>query len=172
MNIHIAATESGLCMLAMAMSNDEFHAELGKRYPSLMWKQDTRHPVLLDTENQLKAYFQGELKAFDVPLDLHGTKFQLKVWNALQSIPYGETRSYGDVARSIGSPKASRAVGGAVGGNPVGIIVPCHRVIASDGSLGGFGCGLPMKIRLLKLESSAAKRPSLDHRFSPAAACG
>ena len=102
---------------------------------------------------QLQAYFRGELKEFDLPLVMEGTDFQLRVWNALRAIPYGETISYAQLARHIGNPKAVRAVGLANGRNPIPIIVPCHRVIGSDGSLTGFGGGLATKKKLLELES-------------------
>jgi methylated-DNA-[protein]-cysteine S-methyltransferase len=101
---------------------------------------------------QLTAYFSGELTAFALPLLLEGTEFQRKVWAALQRIPYGTTVSYGELAQELGSPGASRAVGLANGRNPVAIIVPCHRVIGADGTLTGFGGGLPCKRRLLDLE--------------------
>ncbi|MGD9365898.1 MAG: methylated-DNA--[protein]-cysteine S-methyltransferase [Desulfobacteraceae bacterium] len=104
---------------------------------------------------QLRSYFKGELKHFDVPLAPVGTPFQLKVWKALQTIPYGELVSYKTIAESIGNPNAVRAVGGANGKNPIPIIVPCHRVIGSDGSLTGFGGGLSTKKRLIELERSA-----------------
>ena len=102
--------------------------------------------------DQLRAYFKGTLKDFSLPLDLDGTPFQLKVWNALQKIPYGQTISYGELARWIGQPKAVRAVGGANGRNPIPLVVPCHRVIGSDGSLTGYGSGLPIKSALLEHE--------------------
>lgn len=102
---------------------------------------------------QLQAYFRGELKEFDLPLVMEGTDFQLRVWNALRAIPYGETISYAQLARHVGNPKAVRAVGLANGRNPIPIIVPCHRVIGSDGSLTGFGGGLATKKKLLELES-------------------
>jgi methylated-DNA-[protein]-cysteine S-methyltransferase len=101
---------------------------------------------------QLKAYFRGELRTFDLPLDLRGTEFQLHVWSALRGIPYGETISYRELAERIGNRKAVRAVGLANGCNPIPIIVPCHRVIGSDGSLTGFGGGLENKRKLLDLE--------------------
>lgn len=103
---------------------------------------------------QLAAYFAGELSVFDLELEMVGTPFQRRVWTALQSIPYGETCSYGDIAREIGSPGAFRAVGLANGHNPIGIIVPCHRVIGSNGSLTGYGGGLERKRALLDLEKS------------------
>jgi O-6-methylguanine DNA methyltransferase len=101
---------------------------------------------------QLEEYFGGRRKVFDLPLDLRGTEFQLSVWCALRQIPFGETRSYAEVARAIGSPRAVRAVGAANGSNPVPIIVPCHRVVASGGGLGGYGGGLDLKRKLLDLE--------------------
>lgn len=101
---------------------------------------------------ELDEYFQGKRKTFDIPLRTHGTPFQEKVWAALRAIPYGEVRSYKEVAEAIGHPKAYRAVGMANNANPIFIIVPCHRVIGSDGSLTGYGGGLPMKKALLSLE--------------------
>ncbi|MFI8962277.1 methylated-DNA--[protein]-cysteine S-methyltransferase [Streptomyces sp. NPDC053493] len=105
---------------------------------------------------QLDAYFAGELTEFDLPLHLVGTEFQLRVWEQLRRIPYGETRTYGELAEALGSSGASRAVGLANGKNPVTIIVPCHRVIGSGGSLTGYGGGLDRKKRLLAFESGAA----------------
>jgi methylated-DNA-[protein]-cysteine S-methyltransferase len=106
---------------------------------------------------QLDEYFTGERTTFDVPLRLEGTEFQRRVWEALCAIPYGETIDYGELAGRVGNPRASRAVGQANGRNPVAIIVPCHRVIAADGTLGGYGGGLDCKTALLDLE--AAHRP-------------
>ncbi|NGO08875.1 methylated-DNA--[protein]-cysteine S-methyltransferase [Streptomyces sp. HC44] len=108
-----------------------------------------------ETIDQLKAYFAGELKDFDLPLRLDGTPFQRTVWDQLRRIPYGETRSYGELADALGNPKASRAVGLANGRNPVGIIVPCHRVVGANGSLTGYGGGLDRKKRLLDFERGA-----------------
>jgi methylated-DNA-[protein]-cysteine S-methyltransferase len=105
---------------------------------------------------QLQAYFAGELKEFTIQLRLHGTPFQQAVWDQLRRIPYGETRSYGDLADALGNPGASRAVGLANGKNPIGIIVPCHRVVGANGSLTGYGGGLDRKQRLLDFESGAA----------------
>ncbi len=102
---------------------------------------------------QLSEYFAGERKEFDLPLALSGTEFQASVWQALQEIPYGETASYGAIAKQIGRPKAVRAVGAANGRNPIPIIVPCHRVIGSSGDLTGFGGGLDTKAELLRLEA-------------------
>ncbi|MFJ3653161.1 methylated-DNA--[protein]-cysteine S-methyltransferase [Streptomyces nigra] len=108
------------------------------------------------TEEELEAYFAGELRQFTVPLHLKGTPFQLTVWNHLRTIPYGETRTYGQLAEALGNRGASRAVGLANGKNPIGIIVPCHRVIGATGSLTGYGGGLPRKQRLLAFESGTA----------------
>ena len=102
--------------------------------------------------SQLDAYFAGKLREFKIPLDLRGTPFQRRVWELLCDIPWGETRSYGQIAKALGQPKAARAVGRAVGTNPVSIVVPCHRVIGSDGTLTGYGGGLDRKEALLKLE--------------------
>jgi methylated-DNA-[protein]-cysteine S-methyltransferase len=106
-----------------------------------------------DVRTQLTEYFAGDRKDFDLPLELGGTEFQISVLEALQSIPYGETTSYGAIARQIGRPKAVRAVGAANGRNPIPIIVPCHRVIGSGGDLTGFGGGLDTKEALLRLEA-------------------
>lgn len=110
--------------------------------------------IAAQARRELEEYFAGRRRDFSVPLDMDGTAFQRKVWKALSEIPYGEVRSYGQIARRVGNPKASRAVGSANGANPVAIIVPCHRVIAADGSLGGFGGGLPNKNYLLDLEKT------------------
>jgi len=114
--------------------------------------EKTDHPVLCEAERQLKAYFAGERKAFQIDLDFDGTAFQKDVWNALLAIPFGETRSYAQIAKSIGRPKAVRAVGAANGRNPISIVAPCHRVIGADGSLTGFAGGLTAKETLLRLE--------------------
>jgi len=116
----------------------------GQRTPGARW---TRHAA-----QQLQEYLQGQRKKFTLPLDLKGTPFQRTVWNALCEVPYGETRSYGEIARHVGNGKAARAVGMANHANPVAIVVPCHRVIASDGSLGGYAGGLKRKSHLLRLE--------------------
>ena len=116
-------------------------------------KENPRHPVLLETERQLKEYFDGTRQSFSLDLDFAGTEFQKKVWHALLTIPHGQTRSYGQIAKQVGSPKALRAVGAAIGKNPISIIAPCHRVIGSTGKLTGFAGGLETKARLLALEA-------------------
>jgi methylated-DNA-[protein]-cysteine S-methyltransferase len=117
-----------------------------------------RHPVLDLARAELTAYFQGELKAFTMPLDFgaDAPPFHRKVWEALRHIPYGQTCSYRDLAHAVGNPQAVRAVGAANGRNPIAIIVPCHRVIGADGSLTGYGGGLPNKRLLLTLETTHA----------------
>jgi methylated-DNA-[protein]-cysteine S-methyltransferase len=116
-------------------------------------RNDDRHPILLETERQLKEYFAGNRREFSLRLDMRGTPFQKDVWEALLAIPFGETRSYGQIAKQIGRPSASRAVGAANGSNPIPIVVPCHRVIGSTGKLTGFGGGLDVKEKLLGIES-------------------
>ncbi|MEO8124458.1 MAG: methylated-DNA--[protein]-cysteine S-methyltransferase [Burkholderiales bacterium] len=116
-------------------------------------------PLLRKAASQLADYFAGKRKHFDVPLDLQGTPFQRGVWHALLEIDCGDTSSYGTVALAVGKPSAVRAVGAAVGRNPVSVIVPCHRVIGSDGSLTGYAGGLPRKMALLEIEGITALQP-------------
>jgi methylated-DNA-[protein]-cysteine S-methyltransferase len=111
---------------------------------------------LLETERQLGEYFAGTRTRFDLPLEARGSEFEKKVWRALEKIPYGKTRSYLDLAKAIGSPKACRAVGAANGRNPLPIVVPCHRVIGADGKLTGFAGGIEKKAKLLDHEARAA----------------
>jgi len=118
--------------------------------PDPSWKEDDN--LLKETIRQLGSYFAGKLENFDLPLAPEGTPFQLDVWKRLCDIPYGETISYGELARRIGNPNASRAVGLANGSNPIPIVIPCHRVIGSNGKLTGYGGGLPIKEKLLALE--------------------
>ncbi|MDP6178978.1 MAG: methylated-DNA--[protein]-cysteine S-methyltransferase, partial [Desulfatiglandales bacterium] len=117
-------------------------------------KYDVAHN--LELKEQLDAYFSGQLRQFTVPLDLRGTPFQRQVWDILRMIPWGETRSYGRIAAVLGHPRAARAVGRAIGTNPISIVVPCHRVIGSNGALTGYGGGLGRKEALLELEGSKA----------------
>jgi len=109
-------------------------------------------PILKEAGKQLQEYFQGNRKTFDLPFAPIGTEFQIKVWKALQTIPYGETRSYGEIAKSIGNPKAARAIGMANNKNPIAIFIPCHRVIGANGKLVGYGGGLHIKECLLNIE--------------------
>jgi len=123
--------------------------------PAPAGERNEGQPLLLEAARQLRAYFAGALREFQLPLDMEGTDFQKRVWRQLTTIPYGETRSYRQIATAIGSPNAVRAVGAANGANPIAIVVPCHRVIGAGGKLVGYGGGLPLKRRLLELEGAA-----------------
>jgi methylated-DNA-[protein]-cysteine S-methyltransferase len=147
----LAATDQGLA--AVLWENDR-----PGRVPLQITAVGERHPVLVETERQLEEYFAGSRTHFALPFDLSGTPFQQNVWQALMTIPFGETRSYGEIARQIGQPAASRAVGAASGRNPVSIVAPCHRVVGAAGALTGFAGGLEVKARLLALEQTAKKR--------------
>ena len=149
--VFVASTEKGVCSIDFHTSEREFLKYLKKRFSSKIIKNLQANQKVL---SQLKKYVKGRLKDFDCSLDLGGTPFQRKVWAELMKIPYGETRSYQDVARAIGHPKAFRAVGNANGSNPVPVIVPCHRVIESNGGLGGYGQGIDVKKKLLDFEKA------------------
>jgi len=130
----------------------------------LQGPRDDNHPILRLAAHELHEYFAGERKEFTIPVAPNGTGFQLQVWAALTTIPFGVTWSYAQLAQTIGRPNAVRAVGAANGANPIAIIIPCHRVIGSDGSLTGFGGGLPLKRRLLELEGAIPQEPSVPQR--------
>jgi len=132
----------------------DLHMTAGKYVPIINndWVRDERLPLFTQTKRELDAYFQGKLRAFTMPLAPQGTDFQKRAWIALTKIPYGETRTYGQQARIVGQPAAVRAIGAANGKNPIGIIVPCHRVIGANGTLTGYAGGLHNKEFLLKLE--------------------
>lgn len=155
--IHYARTDSpaGPLLLAasskglMALEFDRGHLRSRK---DATWKESSR--ALSPYLRELKEYFAGKRRSFSFPLDLRGTPFQVQCWLALLAIPYGETRTYVDIARAVGKPQAFRAVGLANNRNPVAIVVPCHRVIASDGTLCGYGGGLDVKRKLLQLEGA------------------
>lgn len=127
--------------------------ERPNRVKLAMLQHDPQQPILIETERQLREYFAGTRNQFDLPLEPTGTEFQKKVWRALQEIPFGQTRSYLDLAKSIGSAKAVRAVGAANGKNPLSIVVPCHRIVGANGTLTGFAGGLEAKAKLLALEA-------------------
>jgi methylated-DNA-[protein]-cysteine S-methyltransferase len=143
-----------LLLLSNGQALTALHITGGKYVPAADgdWVRDDALPVLAQTRRELDAYFQAKLRVFTVPLAPQGTEFQKQAWSALAKIPYGETRSYGQQAQLIGKPKAVRAIGAANGRNPIGIIVPCHRVIGADGSLTGYAGGMNNKAYLLKLE--------------------
>lgn len=143
--------------LAVGVTGDfvtDLHFEKSDDWPQKFVEEET--PLHREVKRQLAEYFSGARKVFDLPLAMAGTDFQKRCWAALREIPYGETRSYGDMARAVGSPKAFRAVGMANHRNPIAIIVPCHRVVGSNGSLTGFGGGLDVKAFLLSLEKKYA----------------
>lgn len=139
----LAGDERGLWVI-------RFMTEVPDHLPAAAWRE-SEHP-LREAARQLDAWFGRELQQFHLPLHPVGTEFQLSVWNALSGIPYGTTLSYGELARRIGRPTAVRAVGAANGANPLPIVLPCHRVVGADGSLTGYGGGLPIKARLLAME--------------------
>ena len=143
----LVATDAALVAIRWEREDD---ARARARVPTPAHAPD--HPVLRKAETQLSAYFAGERTTFDLPLAPAGTPFQRAVWRALLAIPYGETRSYRDIAKALGQPTATRAVGAANGRNPLPIVAPCHRVIGADGSLTGFGGGLENKRWLLDHE--------------------
>ncbi|WNR45013.1 methylated-DNA--[protein]-cysteine S-methyltransferase [Paenibacillus roseipurpureus] len=149
----LVASPQGLCKVEFGTAKDNRE---GREQWARRWYGE--HELIQLAEplaaivGQVAQYFQGERKDFDVEIDLRGTDFQKRVWQALQAVPYGETASYKHIAEAIGSPKAVRAVGGANNQNPVPIIIPCHRIIGASGDLVGYGGGLPTKIHLLDLE--------------------
>ena len=147
----VASTSRDLIRIGFA-NDDDTHAlsTMAKAYPQAQFFEDearNRHAIA-----QLQSYFDGSLREFSLDFELHGTEFQKSVWEAVACVPYGQTRSYGDIAREIGRPDAVRAVGRANGANPIPIVIPCHRIIGSDGSMTGFGGGIPLKRKLLKFE--------------------
>jgi len=144
--LFLAASTKGLVRL-------EFEARMQKLNPNMIWLHESRS-TLAPYLQELDEYFAGKRREFSFPLDLRGTDFQLACWHALREIPYGETRSYRDIAEAIGHPHAYRAVGMSNNRNPIAIVVPCHRVIASSGKLCGYGGGLDLKRKLLDLEQS------------------
>jgi len=147
---YLAATENGLCRIDFpGKCEKDFFSWLSKNFDYLV---NEKTYIIEQAIVQLKEYFEGNRKEFSVPLDLIGTDFQKKVWKELMNIPYGQVDTYGHIAALLGNPKAGRAVGGANNKNPVPIIVPCHRVIGSNGKLVGYAGGLDIKKRLLVLE--------------------
>jgi methylated-DNA-[protein]-cysteine S-methyltransferase len=149
--LKLVASDKGLA--AILWENDD---PKRVRFGALV--EDPNHPVLLRVEQQLREYFAGTRIAFDLDLDFVGTDFQKKVWAALCAIPFGETRSYAEIANAIGHPKAVRAVGAANGRNPISIVAPCHRVIGANGALTGFAGGLETKRHLLAHEQSGGSK--------------
>ncbi|WP_334075801.1 MULTISPECIES: methylated-DNA--[protein]-cysteine S-methyltransferase [Paenibacillus] len=149
--LYLAATEQGLCYVGSQGADfQELEDWVNRRFPRAVLVHDEVR--LRPYAAELTAYFQGRLSRFSVPYDLRGTAFQSAVWAALCQIPYGQTSSYSDIAALIGKPSSVRAVGSAIGANPVLITVPCHRVVGKNGALTGYRGGLEMKARLLELE--------------------
>ena len=155
--LFLAASKTGLVRL-------EFENRMQKMTPGIELSESKA--ALAPYLRELDEYFSGNLREFSFPLDLRGTAFQLACWHALLKIPYGETRSYADIARGIGHPNAYRAVGMSNNRNPIAIVVPCHRVIASSGALCGYGGGLDIKSKLLALEQDSLQRPYLPVAIS------
>jgi methylated-DNA-[protein]-cysteine S-methyltransferase len=153
----IAGSDSALHFVSFPTGNKAFQ-------PKAEWLRDD--VAFTEVRRQLTAYFAGDLKHFDLPLHLAGTEFQRRVWTTLGQIPYGETRTYGWLARAVGSPAASRAVGAANGANPIPIILPCHRVIGSTGALAGFGGGIETKRFLLQLEGVKTGENKAERQLS------
>ena len=152
--VFVAATEAGLVRVSFRQSEASFVAELRQRLAADVIRSPAR---TADVVHQLRAYFAGERRSFDVRLDLrHTTPFQRRVLMAAARVPAGKVVSYGDIARRIGQPRGSRAVGQALGQNPIPIVIPCHRVVAAGERIGGYGGGLGIKRKLLRLEGSAA----------------
>lgn len=158
--LRLASTDRGLAYLALPGAGGRGLAGWLARVAPGARREEAFAPHR-DAARQLVEYLAGKRTAFELALDLRGTPFQRAVWARLEEIPYGETRSYADVARAVGNPGAVRAVGAANGANPVAIVVPCHRVIQSGGKLGGYGGGLDLKRRLLAMEQSVRHQGSL-----------
>ncbi len=149
--LHAAATSKGLCCITLP--NESFQVLtrfVEKHVPNAILEQN--HTVLEPYLNELKEYLEGKRKQFSAPLDLRGTPFQVSVWQSLLKIPYGQLATYADMAASIGQPSAVRAVGAAIGANPIPFVIPCHRVVGKDGKLTGYRGGLDVKSALLRLE--------------------
>lgn len=156
--MHVASTERGLCYVQLpSHAEEEFFAWMRKHFRADDIAEDPLGAKTGDAIQQLSEYFADRRDTFDLPLHLVGSDFQQAVWRALLQIPRGESRTYGEVARLAGRPGAFQATGGAVGANPLPIVVPCHRVLGADGSLTGYGGGLPMKETLLTLEAATFK---------------
>lgn len=148
--VWVCSSEKGVCGVSLRGARQELETDLRKRKECYFRTDQAANREVMD---QIQEYLAGQRKAFSAELDLWGSGFQLKVWDLLKDIPYGQTRSYGELALALGLPKGARAVGGAAGSNPVPLLIPCHRLIRGNGALGGFGCGLDIKQFLLDLEA-------------------
>jgi methylated-DNA-[protein]-cysteine S-methyltransferase len=151
--IWVASTPEGLCKISLGADQSEtFLSWLSDHIGATRAREDPH--LMVGVVSQLREYFSGSRRVFDLLLDVYGTDFQRAVWSQVVRIPYGATATYGDIARLVGKPKGSRAVGVALGANPLPIVIPCHRVIGASGSLTGFGAGLDVKETLLRLEGA------------------
>lgn len=163
---YVAAIEGQVVQSSLpGTSRERFLAELAARHPDLLFVHDADDPALVAACAQLTEYALGHRRSFEVPVRLDGTAFQRRVWDELAKIPFGQTRTYQDIAHAIGRPGASRAVGQANHHNPVAPIIPCHRVITSTGTLGGYGGGMPLKRTLLELEGIRLGDEAVDRRL-------
>ena len=150
--IRVAATSRGVCKIALGKETAQDFLSWLERYVGHAPRQSERIGVVALALDQIAEYLNSARREFDLPLDLRGTEFQRRVWSAVAGIPYGQTRTYAQIAQAIGKPLALRAVGAANGANPLPLVVPCHRVLGSDGSLTGYGGGLDVKQKLLEME--------------------
>ncbi len=150
----VAATPRGVCMVLFGDQEAELARLLNKAFPQAERAEDD--PRLRGFVSSLRAYLAGQRGSLDLPVDVDGTPFQQAVWQALRAIPRGQIRSYAEVARTIGKPRAARAVAQVCAANPVAVLIPCHRVVRSDGQLGGYGWGVHRKRALLKLERATS----------------
>ena len=163
---HVAAVDGKVIQSCLpGTPREAFLADLRHRHPDVAFHEDGTDPVLASACAQLAEYAEGRRRTFDVPVRLEGTEFQRRVWGALAKIPFGQTRSYHDIAQAIGRPGASRAVGQANHHNPVAPFIPCHRVITSTGTLGGYGGGMPLKKSLLDLEGIRLEDSPVDRNL-------
>lgn len=154
-DLTLVKSQNGLCFIAFGSSKETIcHVKRKLRARQIRDELLFSEENFLDEKRQLQEFFSGERTTFDLETDLHGTPFQKMVWNEVASIPFGETRSYKDIAKAVGAPKAVRAVGGANNQNPLPLVIPCHRVIGSNGSLVGYGGGIDKKEYLLELEGT------------------
>ena len=159
--LYVGVSEQGMVLLDLHggefLRKPSFNgSDPSRSHSKIEWVESEKKTAAYVRE--LKEYFSGKRKEFSLPLDLRGTEFQKRCWRALLKIPYGKTRSYAEIAREVGSPRSFRAVGQANHHNPIAIVVPCHRVITSAGTLGGYGGGLDMKEKLLRLEGAMDSR--------------
>jgi len=155
--IRVAATPRGVCKIALGQETAEDFFHWIERRVGHAPRKPQRSRLVALALDQITEYLEGRRREFDLPLDVHGTDFQRQVWAAVSAIPYGETRSYIEIAQAIGQPRAAHAVGAANRANPLPLVVPCHRVIGADGSLTGYGGGLDLKRKLLEMEKRDSK---------------